>query len=148
MDIDPSRRTQRLMYDAELLASHALSLDGALQQACESGALVLAEQSLAALVAELAAPQPLEAGPWQQMLNALPDTLQERRLLERALLTANGELYALYLRLEQRRTGHVPATVGLIATTLSVGERVAQLKDQLVALRVLANGLRESSRFC
>lgn len=148
MDADPSRRTQRLMYEAELLAAHALTQEGALQQVCESGALVLAEQSLAALVAELATPLPLEGESWQQLLKALPETLQERRLLERALLTTDGALYALYVRLEQRRTGYAPGSMGLIATTVTGRDRVDQLKEQLIALRALANALRESSRFC
>lgn len=136
------------MYEAQLLATHMQSLDGPLQQACETGVLLVIEQSLAALITELAAPQVLDAGPWQTMLKRLPDTLQERRLLERALLTAEGELYGLYLRLEQLRTGYSPVTAGLIVTTMSATERVVELNEQVVALRALANALRESSRFC
>lgn len=147
MDADPSRRTRRCMYDAALLTEHALTLDGALQLAAESGALLLVEQSLAALVAELAAPQPLVSQPWVLMLQQLPESLQERRLLERALLTAEGELYGLYLRLEHQRTGR-PAASGMIITTASPQEQLLQLKGQLEALRALANTLRESSQFC
>lgn len=148
MDVDLSRRTQRLMYEAELLATHAQSLDGVLQQACETGALLVVEQSLTALVAELAAPQSLMSAQWQAMLKELPDTLQERRLLERALLTTDGELYGLHLRLEQQRTGRLPVATGVIVTTALATERVAQLKALVTALRTLANALRESSRFC
>lgn len=148
MDTDPSRRTQRLMYEAELLLTHAQTLDGAVQQACEDGAMLLASQGLSALVAELAAPQALDAGYWQDMMKLLPEALQERRLLERALLTAEGELYPLHLRIEQQRTGRTAAPVALIATTSSFADNLAQLKSQMVVLRQLANSLREFSRFC
>lgn len=155
MDIDPSRRTQQLMHEAALLLSHAQSLEGALQKACASGALVLAAQGLSALVAELAAPQKMDIGQWQEMLKMLPETLQERRLLERALLTAEGELYPLHLRIEQQRTGRSALSTplrtesaGLIATTASPADALAQLKSQMDVLRCLANSLREFSRFC
>lgn len=147
MDTDPSRRTRQLMYDAALLTEHALTLDGALQLAAEAGALLLIEQSLAALIAELAVPQPLAPQPWWLMLRQLPESLQERRLLERTLLTAEGELYGLYARLEHQRTGR-SAAVGMIATTASLQEQLLWLKEQLIALRALANTLRASAQFC
>ena len=149
MDVELSRRTQRLLYQAEQLLVLASEQKGSLQLACEVGALALIEHGLAALVAELAAPQPVGRGDWQQLLTALPDTLQERRLLERALLAVDGELHDLYCRLEQQHAEHrSPTPTALIVTTASPDERVAQLRSQLLALRRMIDALREYSRFC
>lgn len=151
MSADLSRQTQRLLYQADQLLALASEQEGSMQLASEAGALALIERGLVALIAELAAPQTIGRGDWQQLIVTLPEALQERRLLERALFEADGELHDLYCSLEQQyteRQSFAPAAQQLIATTASPNERVARLRYQLVALRRVVDALREYSRFC
>lgn len=150
----PARRMQQLIYQAGLLLEQAERSSGnsAFQQACTAGAVALASQGLSALVAELASPNVVQPGHWIDMLQALPPVLQERRLLERELLTVEGALYPLHLCIEQQRKGKCRATmVDSLATDVLAAPRESEaetLRAMLNALVSLAQSLRASSQFC
>ena len=146
---DPARRTLALIYHAELLLTQSAQVSHeALRHACVSGAVALTAQSLAALLTALAAPQRMAPGHWVDMLTALPDSLQERRLLERALLAAEGELYPLHLMIEQQRIGQAsaPAVSEVFATTTSVSSDAELLAPLIKRLGQLAQDLLSSSQ--